>query len=265
MILNPTNNERYEILDEYIGLRSSSPHNTLMILAEGDSHFSIGGMTSNILMAVDKELTRKGWNVLIANASCPGDTTRDVGSYDGLLYLADWDACLLSIGGNDLIEALPQIVTPNQHAKPYVNIQSMWGSVEEKLNSMITAFHLHYPKAPVLLNGYCAIGTQRKSALFQAGPWAGPQLAALGIDETFHDATVNEALRQFNGNLSALAGGRKVAAINTLYALPIPTWSDSLWKKGGNWAWRNEIHPSIQGYNVLASMYWVPTLLRYIK
>lgn len=252
MILNTFDLEDlYHRVNEHEHKKAHNPRH-LTLLAEGDSYFSIGGFTSNLLMAIDKELTAKGWEVLIVNTSHPGAITHTLNDFNGLVRIAKWDACLLSVGGNDLIDLI-------QNCLPSGNIDKVWPKIQEKLlalRDMLPA------KVPVIANGYNAIGTQRVAHFLQAGPWAGSRLADCGVPKTEHDRIVNEALRQFNIKLKALEVEGIYVANDTLYTLALPTWPDSVWKWAKTTVWRNEIHPSFEGYKILASMHWVPTIMR---
>ena len=84
-----------------------------LILAEGDSWFTIGGLFApNLLMSM-----RFHKDTLILNCASPGDTIVHMSALahnyvykEALRYNYAWDAILLSGGGNDLIDRADEII-----------------------------------------------------------------------------------------------------------------------------------------------------------
>lgn len=84
-----------------------------LILAEGDSWFTIGGLFApNLLMSL-----RFHRDTLILNCASPGDTIVHMSALahnyvykEALRYDYAWDAILLSGGGNDLIDRADEII-----------------------------------------------------------------------------------------------------------------------------------------------------------
>jgi hypothetical protein len=87
------------------------------LLAEGDSWFTLGGLpTSNLLFSM-----RFAAPTVIVNCALPGDTirhiseiasNRELGAALDVRFGAQWDALLLSGGGNDLIDRVWRILRP---------------------------------------------------------------------------------------------------------------------------------------------------------
>ena len=98
------------------GVHAGDPDYPWHFLAEGDSWFTIAAIPSSNLLF---ELRVGRWTQVL-NLAYPGDTLRRVGDLVGNVDLDQqlaqrnfntaWDLLLLSVGGNDLIEAASTLI-----------------------------------------------------------------------------------------------------------------------------------------------------------
>jgi len=211
-------------------------------LAEGDSWFSVGGWTGNLLMALDAEDT------LIVNCAYPGDTLADMGRslFARALAACDgvprWDAVLLSGGGNDLLRNCGRYVVPNPSA-PINNdaLLDRFAEIERHLVRLLVLCRAGQPGVPVFMHTYDYPPASRRWWFWNAGPWLAPVLAQAGVDRARWDSLAAMLIDELAARLHATAADWPGLAIVETRGRLLPQ------------GWRNEIHPTAAGYAELAS------------
>lgn len=217
------------------------PRFTRRYLAEGDSWFSLGGWTGNLLMALDDEQT------LIVNCASPGDTLDDMGRglFSRALARADgvapWTAVLLSGGGNDLLANCAEFIVPDP-AGP-IDYDAMLGTlawVEREIERLLILCRAGQPGVPVFMHSYDHPPVSRRWWFWQLGPWVSPVLRAACIDRARWDGLAAMMIDNLVERLVAVAQRWDgVTLVDTRGCLLA---SD----------WQNEIHPKTIGYHELA-------------
>lgn len=210
-------------------------------LAEGDSWFSLGGLTGNQLMAIDDDDT------LIVNCAYPGDTLEDMGkgAFVGALSATDgiepWTAVLLSGGGNDLLRSCAQYIVPDPSGP--IDFDAMAGllaGIERHLVRILTLCRRAQPGVPVYMHTYDHPPVSRHWGWWQLGPWVAPVLQAASVDRSRWDglaAMLIDNLAELMHKLSA--SWPDLTVVETRGRL-LPQ------------DWQNEIHPKTIGYHELA-------------
>lgn len=210
-------------------------------LAEGDSWFSIGGLTGNLLMALDDD------NTLIVNCASPGDTLPEMGRGAFARVLATthgvppWDAVLLSGGGNDLLQACRHFVVPDP-AGPvdYDALVSMLNGIESHLVRLLVLCRSGQPGVPVYVHTYDHPPVSRRWWFWQAGPWVSPVLQMAGIDRSRWDSLAAMLIDSLAERLHRIAmSWPGLTVVETRGQLMAQDW-------------HNEIHPKFVGYHELA-------------
>lgn len=158
------------------------------MLAEGDSWNSFGSAMGygipNFLEFPDR--------VLITNIASPGDTMASMVDLRGrelsrLLDSWEFDAILLSAGGNDLIAELPNIIRPGQQ-DPHSSIRWVsWHRLAVRLEtgfaaiSRAVAASRANKRTPIFVHTYDTPTPRPAAALdlggLRVGPWLQPALA----------------------------------------------------------------------------------------
>ena len=210
-------------------------------LAEGDSWFSIGGWTGNLLMALDAP------DVLIVNCAYPGDTLADMGRslFARALAASDgvprWDAVLLSGGGNDLLQASARYVVPYP-AGPINNdaLLDRYAEIERHIVRLLVLCRAGQPGVPVFMHTYDHPPASRRWWWWQSGPWLAPAFRQAGIDRSRWDALAAMLIDELAARLHAAAADWPGLTIVETRGRLLPQ------------DWRNEIHPSAAGYAELA-------------
>ena len=217
------------------------PRFTRRYLAEGDSWFSLGGWTGNLLMALDDDAT------LIVNCAYPGDRLDDMGRgiFSRTLMAADgvrpWTAVLLSGGGNDLLSRCNEFVVPDP-AGPidFDALQRTLYDIQHHLVRLLVLCCSGQPGVPVYCHTYDHPPVSRRWWWFQLGPWVSPVLYRACIDRSRWDgiaAMLIDNLAELMHKLAVDWPGLTVVETRGRLA------ADD---------WQNEIHPRHRGYHTLA-------------
>lgn len=249
---------------------------TKKYLAQGDSWFSIGHLppwgTTNLLENL--ELSR---STCIVNCAHPGRTLQhmtDTSTEPMFLRLLrgklayEWDAILLSGGGNDLIDAAQLGPNMNRDMR-LLAIKSEWRDpalggarylsedgwktfvdhMKQVFDIFMTAKAVDLNrKTPVLLHTYDYVTPRNSPAGPGFGPWLFKAVTAFGIPEADWILVSNELLNRLGALLSELATQYAgVQVIDTLGTLDAAQTSDI----GPTQDWQNEIHPTAHGYRQL--------------
>lgn len=223
-------------------------------LADGDSWFSIGGLTGNLLMALDDTDT------LIVNCAYPGDELADsraIGNdeFATLLDSTDgmpaWDAVLLSAGGNDVIKSGADFVchSPGTHHINQPALDEVLDQFERHLIRFVRLTQAAQPGVPVYCHTYDYPPVHRRWWPWHLGPWITPVLKA-------HSIPRSEWLLPVGTMINSLAE-RMYNVAHQHPQLHVIDTRDTLVDAD----WRNEIHPSLRGYHATAR-HWRAALNR---
>lgn len=216
-------------------------------LAEGDSWFSLGGWTGNLLMALD------GRDSLIVNCAAPGRRLSELRYFGGDTFaellaptdgLPEWSAVLFSGGGNDLLGHCNQFVLPDP-AAPIDDdalMQALDG-IEHNIIRLMRITQAGQPGVPVFFHTYDFPPVSRRWWWWKLGPWVSPVLHAAGIQRADWDRLGAMMINDLADRLFNVAGDWP--------ALRIVDTRDTLLPRD----WRNEIHPTSTGYAELARIW----------
>lgn len=226
--------------------RRDSGENVRLVLAEGDSWFSFGGATSNLLFALDSPDT------LIVSCAYPGDRLRDMAdmnSYGYNLMLSErfgckWDRIFLSAGGNDLIANISALVNRGGTVNPQL-LDKMLLEIKDGFSILIKAARHAGQNCRIVTHSYDFIAPDISGGWFRAGPWVGKALADKGLDSKQQRAIMRYILEALMDSMLTIP---ELKVVNTQGTLPKEKWPRFFGQK----YWRNEIHPSIAGYELLA-------------
>jgi lysophospholipase L1-like esterase len=259
------------VLDVLSGEPSTNPDSPeygKRFIAEGDSWFSFNAIphSANMLDQLRFEV-----DSIVLTLSNPGDTMKHMGeiasnpmlkkylSEPGFEY--DWDAILLSGGGNDLIGAVKDIVVSGTGSDPqnWINnaaLQNTLAAVVGGYSNIVAVRSASKTNAqkPVFVHTYDYPTPRNAPAKFlwdkMFGPWFWNKYEALGIkDENLRRAITDHVLDALAQTLLKLPERFErfnvVDTRNTLIrAEPGAT--------GNSNDWLNEIHPNSGGYQKIA-------------
>lgn len=214
-------------------------------LAEGDSWFSFGGATSNLLMALDTNDT------LIVSCASPGDTMRNINTMGNSAFWrmlsprfgAKWDGVLLSAGGNDLLGDVSRVLLGGN-----INRELLAMTVEDIAAGYrrIVRMVRDYSGCPVHAHTYDYPVSDPYGGWFRAGPWIGDKLLAYGVPYNRHDDIITDLIDALASKLHVIDG---LTIHDTRGTLEPGVWRKIGWQKH----YRNEIHPTVAGYRKLAA------------
>jgi lysophospholipase L1-like esterase len=235
------------------------------LLAEGDSWFTFGAIPStNFLHSL-----RFQQSTIIASCAKPGDTIRNMSNIlSASAYrnaLSDkngrkWDLILLSGGGNDFINAASRIIRPSSGSDPRNYCR---GDVLQQTVQVIKDGYAEMVKirdsgpsrnVPILTHTYDYPTPRPAPAHFfgiptKVGPWLYPALNDARIPQALW-ASISDYMFEYlaesiSGLQHALPNFFVVHTHGTLNRAQLGDPDES-----GDW--RNEIHPSNNGYKKLA-------------
>jgi lysophospholipase L1-like esterase len=255
-------------------------------LAEGDSWFSIGEVppwaTSNLLFAMQRQFRQS--HVAI-NCARQGDTLSHMSqmwadaNFTGLLdgnVQRPWDAILLSVGGNDLIDAC--LVAPSEAAdkrlllKPAerpVNITrgaqfispTGWALFETYFNANMKEMirrrdnsqsNTPVYKAPIFLHTY-ACPVIRNAPAGPMGPWLFKAMQLYEIDPALWPQVAAELFDRLRALLVSFDSTKdRVFVFDSARKVTqlVPAAAGS---SGASGDWQNEIHLTAHGYLLVAT------------
>jgi hypothetical protein len=243
-----------------------------LILAEGDSWFTIGGLFStNLLMSL-----RFHKATLVLKCASPGDTLVHMSALahnhvykEALRHDYAWDAILLSGGGNDLIDRADEIILDKAQRRGIAIHGPDDYCDTEQLDSLIDDIQFGYrtlvgvrdsaggpgADAPIFVHTYDYPTARSAPAHFlftSAGPWIHRALTRAGVPE--HDwplltdylfDQLAEAILELTRPPHTLPGFQVIDTRHTLQRAEPGT-------VGISGDWLNEIHPVEDGYDKLA-------------
>jgi len=246
-------------------------YNTL-ILAEGDSWFTIGGLFApNLLMSL-----RFHRDTLILDCASPGDTIVHMSALarnhvykEALRYDYAWDAILLSGGGNDLIERADEIILdksqrqgrrirgPADYCEPE-QLGRLIEDVQQGFRTLVSVRDAADGPAgttPIFTHTYDYPTARNAPARFivaTLGPWIYRALTRSVVPERdwvrltdYLFDQLAEGILELGRRPHGLENFHVIDTRNTLVRAAAGTVGDS-----GDWL--NEIHPNEDGYGKLA-------------
>lgn len=231
--------------------RRESGENVRLYLAEGDSWFSLGGFTSNLLMALDDDDT------LIVSCASPGDTLRNISDMGNTRFWnmisphfgVQWDGVLLSAGGNDLLGDVARLIDGENLSKALLRIAL--DGVEFGYRRIVDEVG-RYQGCPVHAHTYDYPVSDPYGGWFRLGPWIGHKLNAAWIPEYRHDGIITDIIDALADRLHGIDG---LTLHDTRGTLEPGRWRWIGWQKH----WRNEIHATPCGYKLLAAKWKLNT------
>ena len=249
------------------------------VLAEGDSWFTIGGVPIwNLLYSLEFPAT----NIVVTLAK-PGDTLKSMAEICNnselrfamdKLHGYDWDAIILSAGGNDLIDyasgktSEDSIIIPEDE-RGLVNGPADYVD-QRKLAQLMQYIQEGYtrivalrdaPKssckgAPVIVHTYDLVTPTNSPATIgpiTLGPWLFPALQRANIPTTDWIALADYLLAVLRDTILELAapGAKQLANFHVVETQGTISRA-VLGSVGESNDWLNEIHPNKNGYEKLA-------------
>ena len=244
------------------------PQFKLKILAEGDSWFSLRGIpTSNLLITLDFKV-----QTLVVSCAQPGDTIRKMSdmvknqgfkSMTSAKFGYQWDAILLSGGGNDLIDNAKGIIkrVPGDSDDPAAYCDE--AILQQTLTDISSAYQQlvkwrdrkgsSCPGCLMIAHTYdWATPRNAPSRFFGLklkGPWLYKALVQAQVPETMWIAVSDYLIGRLGQTIvntaNSLPNFKVARTQGTLTRAKLGTTLFS-----GDWA--DEIHPSMKGYDKLA-------------
>lgn len=266
---------RLEDVDPTEGFPSSDPaffdH---LVLAEGDSWFSIGGFPpSNLLYGL-----RFRRHTMVVSCAAPGDTIVKMSNLVGSKQFrqalsADgyaWDVILLSGGGNDLIDAAKRVVLmPSERSsaapsepEEYINEDAL-GSVLtdiakgfKVLAELRDAAQSPAQGKPIVTHTYDYATPRNEPARFIGfpvkGPWLFKSFTSRKVPQEHWIPLANHLMDRLAETIIDLQSGphaiENFHVVDTRGTLTQPRLTDI----GPTTHWLNEIHPNHDGHSRLA-------------
>jgi hypothetical protein len=246
-----------------------NPRYKRRLLAEGDSWFSMGSVPfENVLLELDfPERT------IVVNIAEPGDEIVKMARPDRVKifrqlvavkkFAFDWHAILLSGGGNDLIERAGDILRAGDTADACINQAELRRCMKDiadayrALGAIRDADKSPNAGKPIITHTYDLPTPRDSPALFFGsrirGPWLMPPMVQKGIDPALWNPIADRLINALAETILGLATGKN--AIPNFH--PVDTRNAIIraepgtTKKSGDW--RNEIHPSKEGYGKVAA------------
>ena len=262
-------------IDSQSGLPNYDPSlNDYLILAEGDSWFTLAGIpTSNLLFSMRfKKMT------MILNCGTPGDTIKHMSEITkNQVYKAalsgdgyPWKLLLLSGGGNDLIDEVDAILIPKQQRQSMAihqpadycdqaRLQWLIGEIQEGYRRLVALRDGDDSPAkgmPVVTHTYDYATPRNSPARFLAvpmlGPWLYKALVKADIPKQVWVEVADYLIDQLAEGILALQKGQEKLknfhVVDTRGLLK----RAKLGTAGESGDWLNEIHPDFDGYRKLA-------------
>lgn len=240
-------------------------------LAEGDSWFTIGAIPSSNLLF---ELQLKK-SALVLNLGYPGDTIQNIArltkgnaEFERRLadprFASDWDAILMSGGGNDLIDAAGDVLlqAPRAGSKPAKCVDqealaALLGRIADGFGHVVAVRDAPGSPSqgtPIIVHTYDYPTPRPAPAQFLfvpfTRPWLYPAFRRREIPAELYLPLADYLLEKLAKTLEDLAERLPdFHVVNTLGRLD----RAALGSKGNSGDWMNEIHPNTDGYRKIAA------------
>ncbi|CAN5862795.1 hypothetical protein BH11PSE8_BH11PSE8_04860 [soil metagenome] len=255
-----------------------------LVYAEGDSWFDkftpLGQSGTNLLSTI-----RTPFHAAVVDVSHIGDEVRNMVSGHqatqtrAMFKLFDFDAILLSAGGNDLknifatlFDAKAQKLQGATPAFPQPNLDQLGtpaalaGVFDQTIANIGRFIDLRNASprqrtrnAPLFVHGYDILQPRPAgAAIFSgssigSGPWIYPSLDAAGLSNTEMLKAATEVINEFNQQLADVISGLPNVHVIDHRGLLTPGAPGST---GESNDWLDEIHPNEQGFTKLARKRW---------
>jgi lysophospholipase L1-like esterase len=240
-----------------------------LILAEGDSWFNKFYPTGDNLL--DQLDLPRGSRII--DHSWSGDKADDMFGAARLepiaqyLDLAEYDAILLSAGGNDIISQIGNLLDGNGNAAA-LDAEKV-ADAFQKIETLLRAFcysrnGTRNAETRIFIHAYDFV-TPRDAPVKNhiAGPWVYPRLVANGVtDPQVQCDLLKDLLTRWQARLAILAepaSPQHVPGFHVLLSQGVlePATSGTTSRSGD---WEDEIHPTKAGYRKLAARLYNPVL-----
>jgi lysophospholipase L1-like esterase len=255
-------------------------------LAQGDSWFSIGTIppwsTTNLLQQM--VLSRP---TLVVNCARPGIELAhmtDTSTARVFLNLLNaniawkWDGVLMSGGGNDLIDAAntspnasvdkrlllkPEEWSDGASPSRYLS-DTGWATFAGHMSEVVDLLLAQRDKkainrdAPIFFHTYDYVTPRNSPAGLGNGPWLVKALDAFGIPPVDWNAVSDELINRHAAMWLTLAGDLASKNVHVVDSRGATTRA-APGAQGESNDWENEIHPTANGYSLLAKR-WRPQL-----
>jgi lysophospholipase L1-like esterase len=249
-------------------LSPDDPDYAWRLLAEGDSWFTIGAIPSSSLLY---ELRLKKRTVVL-NLGYPGDTIANMSQLSANTefsrrlthpnWASDWNAVLLSGGGNDLIDRAADIIRPGgsgRKAADYVDAEQLAAFKQavqagyRRIVALRDADASPNKGKPIIVHTYDYPTPRPAPATFLivpiTKPWMHPVFEAHQVPKSLRGKIAERLLDALADSLleleSELPAFHVVDTRNVLQRADIDA-------KGNSGDWLNEIHPNGDGYRKIA-------------
>jgi lysophospholipase L1-like esterase len=252
-------------------LNPDDPDFDWRILAEGDSWFTIGAIPSSNLLY---ELRLKKRTVVL-NLGYPGDTIANVARLSGNVefsrrlvhpnWASNWDALLMSGGGNDLIDQAADIIraTPTGTGKKpahYVNAERLLQfqqGVQAGYRAIVALRDSDGSPnqgKPIVVHTYDYPTPRPAPATFLivpiTKPWMHPVFERYQVPKGLRNGVADILLDALADALLQL--GKELPAFHVVDTRNVLERAD-INAKGNSGDWLNEIHPNGGGYRKIAN------------
>lgn len=252
-------------------LQPDDPFYDWRLLAEGDSWFTVGAIPSSNLLY---ELRLKKRTVIL-NLGYPGDTLANVAQLSANPefvrrlthpnWASDWDAVLLSGGGNDLIDRAGDLIRARpgragRQAADYVDADALAAFAEEMKTAYRSIVALRDGAAspnrgkPIIVHTYDYPTPRPAPATFLivpfTRPWMHPVFEARQVPKSLRIAVAAQLLDALAEALLALED--ELPAFHVVDTRGLLQRAD-VDARGNSGDWLNEIHPNVDGYRKIAS------------
>jgi lysophospholipase L1-like esterase len=264
----------WDQIDNHSGLPNTDPSvNDKLILAEGDSWFTIAGIpTSNMLFSFRfRQMT------MIVNCAMPGDTIKHMSEIEGNHNFRaalspdgyPWDLILLSGGGNDLIDAAGAILlSRDERGAKSMNKPEEYCN-QDKLAALISEIQAGYRRLvalrdgdgspaknkPIVVHTYDYATPRNSPARFFSVPLLGPWLYKAVEDAEIPKNDWKKVSKYLSDELAkGIIFLQKKEKLKNFHVVDTrgKLKMSGLGTTGDNADWLNEIHPNHDGYKKLA-------------